>query len=297
MDRPLDVRVPDIDVQPVDEWGHDVMEVSDELAGENGDVIYGEVASQLDIPKSFVVTKLGQSEYTPVTFSGAKASRVSTEWDNLTDRQKSTLLTWAFFPEKTHQELADLDLSGYDSQSDVSRIISKFGWMFSEPSIDTPIEPNPEKSREAGSLKTVGTAEDMVKNIEQNRNDQNSEEDGGEEYECEHCGSTFESGQEMGGHVRWCPEDPDNDLEESDSATADDNTAARTTIAEEDASAGDVADSDGTEQTAIYSVLTKESTFEVLAALIETDRYELAEAIFDKAVGSGGVELGTFDGD
>ena len=128
---PLDIRYPQPRQFPVERWA----DVLDNYA-EGEEVKYVQLADQLDIPAPFAGMKLGELGYDPVPHHGLTRSAKS--WDELTEKQQDTLLAWAYFPDLSHEQLADHPLSGHIDQSSVSTTIRRYGWVFSTSMFDTP---------------------------------------------------------------------------------------------------------------------------------------------------------------
>lgn len=281
MDRPLDVRVPEIEEKPITEWRKAILQTADTLA-EDGEVDYGEVADHTETPKPFAARVLEHdSDLTPAPRRGF--GRVNMEWDDLNQNQKDTLLAWAFFPEHTHRELAEMALTGHEYQGTVSRTVRDYGWMFSHPEIDTPIAPTPEHGGSEGTITTEGEVEAAMQHIgdsdahdAQDRTAAQNDEHPTDEYVCDNCGKGFDNQMGLSVHEgRWCDAD-------TDAATGEEPESTDTTPEP------DPAPEPEPEPTAVLdggvAVLDEDTAFETIAALIETGRYDAAESVFLTAV-------------
>lgn len=165
-DRTIEVRHPDIEEEPIEGWQDTVATALSESYEGEIEVPYEAIAEDHDLPQSFVAHELVYThDREPVDGGGQRLKgKINLRWDQLTDKQQDTLLAWAYFPEKTHAELADMPLSGHDHQGSVSSTIRDHGWMLSHPDANAPISPR-EEPRHEGTETTEDDLGDLLDGI------------------------------------------------------------------------------------------------------------------------------------
>lgn len=161
----IDIRTPRSDMSeefPVDKWRQ---EVEDYLLGFDDDPAvdqkgfrYQPISHQLGLPENFVVKVMEDISMRPLDSAGRRArSSTNREWGDLTDKQQDTILSWVYFPEKQDEEIAEEIPWGHSTQSGVSGVIRKYGWMVHLP--DSPVSDwggNGQNNEEMGELEAIG---------------------------------------------------------------------------------------------------------------------------------------------
>lgn len=147
LDYPIEEIKPQFKELPLDEWKNKVLEAADKETDkyDDIDIIYTEFKEKFeDIPDSFIAYILIQNGYNLFSNEGKElhgGQLPTNHWRGLTANQKDALLLACYHPNKTNDELADMDLCRYEKFQDVQRTIDKYYWMFLEPTLNTPIEP------------------------------------------------------------------------------------------------------------------------------------------------------------
>lgn len=255
LDRPIPELFPTIKECPFGDWAEairDFARASDEI--EEGDTVnYRAVAETLGLPKSYISYHLDKLGYEVTSGSGYR--KISASWDQLTDKQQHTLLAWAYFPEYTHDELAEMDYSGHETQSTISKTIREHGWMLSHPGIDTPVYPTEQKD-DRGEVEFEGDTEEMLEDLER--------------------------------IVPGEAEEPDEEAMEGAGAPSStpEPRGERTKEADPEPEPGDEGGSG-----MLYATLGKDMAYETMCSFIETGRYEEARMLFEQVAENQPVDL------
>jgi hypothetical protein len=191
----IEFRSPSFDADiNVERWMEEFVEAHEAIADAGEDWEVSALSSRLsnDIPSSFVAFVASDFDYEGVH------TKTATCWRDLTTKQQNTLLTWVYYPDKIHSEIASMSCSGHDSQSSVSSTIRKHGWMFYVPGTGTPVSATDDEkiSEWVGELKTESF--NVTEEVAEPEPD-----DEQLEAECQECGESHDDG------ACWDEEDDD----------------------------------------------------------------------------------------
>lgn len=293
LDHPLETLVPDIPEFDFDLWADDLEWYAEEnTEGDGLRVPYKDAAEYADCPEPFAVWYYHtKTDYVPAQSDGRRAGNsVPYEWGDIADGAQNVVITKAYYPNVTGTEMVE-EFRGMPSYNpEVYRAINRYMWMLAHPDVDTPVYPVEEDEPEENDVRLEsGDVYEMLEEWTDEKGVDLTDEEVEEEMHAVDEEELLEDDEtecgECGEKECICPDDEsvaweeDGDYAETAAAGMGESEPARMS--------GDarVSTSSG------VAFTEPDLTFESIAALIETNRYEEARRLFDRATGAEEYDL------
>lgn len=143
LDTRLVTQSPEWREYDFDGWRTKVLDWANDEPGKD----YRDFTGEHDIPSGYVIRLMEEEGLFPKPRVGV--SNTPLTWDELSESAQASVLADVYFPDQSHNQIADSVVGGADEQSSISAAVRKYGWMLNHPDIDTPVSPwEPTKSEE-----------------------------------------------------------------------------------------------------------------------------------------------------